>query len=245
VLLNIFFFGRVSADINPEKLRSDSVSRILRVFTQSLGLTCTWCLCFAAHLYAIHLTDEPEGLKVRLLLALLQSFGCFVVIVILDAIADLKCSTPAVDKAIVMIIFALGASVGIAWEQAFHTCAHIAVEYMVEDDSNPIFRISSDPRIWAVCLSGIIVLTVFPAYRFYIVPRMYQMLEEYEHELHTREKEYWARPSMVGHHKGSMITENIFTWTGSSQLETEMVACQTSTATLLPSRVDSGASAHI
>merc|ERR1712000_318412 len=104
--------------------------------------------------------------------------AAFVVMKILDQLADLDCTGPAFDKGIVMLITALGIAVGLSWENVFHECVDICVELMVEDSSS-IFRWSNDPALWALLLSGSIVVTVLPAYRMYIVPTMYSLIEEY------------------------------------------------------------------
>lgn len=217
ISMNWFAFGILKHGINREKLRSDSVSRLIRVFTMSIGMMFAWCTCFATHLFALHLPGSKEGLQLRLVIALFQSIATFFVVCVLDFFADMKCAGPAFDKALIMIICALGASVGLAWEQAFHVCAEVAVEFMAEDTTTWLFRASNDPQVWALVLSSGIVIIVWPAFLFYIVPRMYQMVEEHVNELKVEEQHY--RQSMVMHGKErgdsggiALLSENMFMW---------------------------------
>eukprot|EP00812_Abedinium_dasypus_P000092 NODE_1011_length_1269_cov_325.932455.p2 GENE.NODE_1011_length_1269_cov_325.932455~~NODE_1011_length_1269_cov_325.932455.p2 ORF type:complete len:212 (-),score=53.76 NODE_1011_length_1269_cov_325.932455:619-1218(-) len=55
----------------------------------------------------------------RVVLAILISFVAFLIILGLDKIADLSCTTSTTDNAIFSIITALGVLVGFAWEQSF------------------------------------------------------------------------------------------------------------------------------
>lgn len=211
ISMNWVAFGILKHGINREKLRSDSVSRLIRVFTMSIGMMFAWCTCFATHLFALHLPGSKEGLQLRLVIALFQSIATFFVVCVLDFFADMKCAGPAFDKALIMIICALGASVGLAWEQAFHVCAEVAVEFMAEDTTTFLFRASNDPQVWALVLSSSIVIIVWPAFLFYIVPRMYQMVEEHDNELKVEEQHY--RQSMMMQGKGeALISENLFMW---------------------------------
>jgi hypothetical protein len=197
VFLNWAAFGLLDHGVNMEKLRSDSKSRIVRVITLSVGMTFAWCTCFGAHLLALHMPFAYEGLQLRLLVALFQSVCTFLVVLVLDFVSDTKVAGIAFEKALLMIISALGASVGLAWEQAFHTCANVTVNFMAQDKSIPLFRLSNDPKVWALVLCSCIVCVVLPAYAFYITPRMYQMIEEHQEELMTAERSYRASASVV------------------------------------------------
>jgi len=217
-------FGFLSHGINMNKLRSDSVSRIVRVFTMSIGMTFAWCACFGTHLLALHLPAAKEGLQLRLYIAIFQSIACFIVVLVLDFIADMKIAGPAFDKALVMLIQSFGTSVGLSWEQAFHECAEVAVAFMAQDESTPLFRASDDPKVWALFLSGVIVMAVLPAYRFYIVPRMYAMLEEHETELKNQEAKYtdqYRRSSVRSGDAPIIISETMFEWEEDTKLEVE------------------------
>lgn len=217
ILLNIVFFGVLDNGINWAKLRSDSFGRVIRVFTLSMGMTFAWCTCFGTHMLAMHFSLLQEGLNLRLYIALFQSAASFVMLLVLDKIKDMRCAGPAFQKALVTMMRALGASVGLAWEQAFHTCVHVAVEFMAEDETG-LFRASDDRTFWALWLSAAIVVTVLPAYRFYIVPRMYHMIEEHEEELQKEEESYaqTVTDSLGG--VKSVLSENMFVWEADTQL---------------------------
>lgn len=209
MMLNIQFFGRLDAGINKEKLRSDSISRIIRVFTMSVGMMFAWCMCFVTHLAFLKFPCFHEGICLRLSIALFQSLTTFVTVLVLDRCSDQKCAGPSFNKALIMIIRSLGASVGLAWEQAFHTCVHVAVEFMQEDKT--LFTATDDPKVWAMSLSVGIVFVVGPAYRWYIVPRATHMIEEHEDEM-EKEEEHYAKVASGKGDRPSVLGETLFVW---------------------------------
>merc|ERR1712025_715623 len=83
-----------------------------------------------------------------------------------DVISDMDCTGPAYDRGIVML----------------------TVAFMSEDKI--IFRATNNPKVWSLLLSGVIVLTVLPAYRLYIVPTRCLLIEEYE-RAQEEEEEYY------------------------------------------------------
>jgi hypothetical protein len=186
ILMNVCFYGALERGINESQLRTNYMTRFLRLSSLTLGMVFAWCTIFGAHLLSLHLDFLYEGLKLRLYLALFQTAASFLVILVLDFFADN--AGPAYAKAIVMIIHCLGAAVGLSWEHTFDKCVEVCVEFMTEDSF--LFGFTDDPKIWALCLSAAIVFTVLPAYRFYIVPRMYHLMEEYEDHSHAQEAKY-------------------------------------------------------
>jgi len=106
----------------------------------------------------------------------------------LDILADRHIHWPAFNKGVVMLITSLGIAIGLAWENVFHDCVEVSVDFMVESRS-VLFRVSDDPKVWAFVLSAVIVLTVLPAYRWYVVPTMYHLLEEWEDAMEKLEHE--------------------------------------------------------
>jgi hypothetical protein len=138
----------------------------------------------------VALTLDEEGVRFRLFVAVFQSLCAFVMILGMDFISDMDCTDARYDRAVVMLIEALGVSVGLSWEHAFHECVEVTVEFMSED--KVIFRATNDPKVWSLLLSAIIVLAVLPAYRLYIVPTRCLLLEEYEKAQEEAEEEFRA-----------------------------------------------------
>jgi hypothetical protein len=191
IMLNVCFYGVLERGINEDKLRSNHKTRLLRVTALTLGMVFAWCTIFGAHLLSLQVDFLFEGLKLRLYLALFQSMASFAVILVLDFFADN--AGPAYAKAIVIIIHCLGASVGLSWESAFHRCVEVCVEFMTEDQT--LFKVTNDERFWSFLLSAVIVITVLPAFRFYIVPQMYHLMEEYEDKCHEQEVKFFEARS--------------------------------------------------
>jgi len=226
--MSLFFYGTLDHEIDPDHFRTDSYSRFIRVSTESVGMMFAWLTVFGTHLIAAYF-ELHEGLQVRLFTALGQSLACFLVVLVLDAITDLECSGPHVDKAVIMIIFALGTSVGLTWEHAFEKCAEVAVEFMAEEEDIPLFRYSNDPKVWALGLSICILIVILPAYRWFIVPRMYQMIEHHDKELKMHEEVYRqteyqrrqteAPPGAGGAGEMFGINDGVYVWQGNSQIE--------------------------
>lgn len=192
-LLNVLTYGFLGDAnlIQPETLESRALGRVVRLLLMTIGFVFSWCGGFGLHLYALNFGHH--GLPLRMGLALFTSMVSFMVMKMLDFVADLDCTGPAFDKGICMVITAMGVTIGLSWENAFHECVEVSVEFMVEDKS-VIFSFSDDPKVWAFLLSTSIVLTVLPAYRWYIVPTMYQLLEEHEEKISMEEaKEYQSQ----------------------------------------------------
>jgi hypothetical protein len=220
MLLTVHFFGMLGQGINMEKLRSNFMSRIIRCFTTSLGMTFAWLMKLTIHLCVGGFLDE--GLQLRLLSALGASVATFISVLMLDGMSDWSCTGPATDKAIILVILCLGTFVGLTWEHAFEKCAELTVEIMAIDESNPLFRLSSDSKVWALVLCACIQITVLPAYRNHIVPRMYHMIESHQNDLLEKESEFRRQKlGSVGEHQMGEygMTEGVFFWQGDSQIE--------------------------
>lgn len=206
--VNIATYGCLgnAAEIDVNSMESKPIGRFVVLMTMTTGFAFSWCGGFGLHLYALQF---GHGLQLRLGLALFTSIVSFFVMKLLDMLADLDCTGPSFDKGIVMLITALGVAIGLSWENAFHECVEVCVEFMVEDKSI-IFQASDDPKVWAFALSSIIVLTVLPAYRMFIVPTMYRLLEEYEEMLAQQEiEDYEKQEAIARQYYGAAPTEKL------------------------------------
>lgn len=184
MLANFQLFGVLENTVAEETLRSNMTGRVVRLLVLSISLSFAWCMCFGTHLLALQIGWFKEGLPLRLFLALCQSASAFIIIVMLDFISDMM-KGPRFERAMVMLIDGLGVSVGLSWEHLFHKCVEVCVEFMVQDDK--FFKGSRNPTVWAMVLSCVVVVTVLPAFRYYIVPRMYFLIEEHEERMNEAE----------------------------------------------------------
>lgn len=175
VALNILTFGCLRDRVDGVAMQSMLGARLVKLLLLTISYCFAWGLSFGLHFFALRF---GHGLQLRLSMALATSVTAFVVIKVLDMLADMDCTGAAFNKAIVMLINSLGVTVGLSWEHAFHECVTVVVVLMAEDTM--VFTASDDPKVWAVFLSSSIVMTVLPAYRWFVVPTMYSLIEHYE-----------------------------------------------------------------
>lgn len=207
VIINIATYGCLGdpASVDTDTMESRLIGRFVVLVIMTTGFAFSWCGGFGLHLYALQF---GHGLQLRLGLALFTSIVSFFVMKLLDMLADLDCTGPSFDKGIVMLITALGVAIGLSWENAFHECVDVCVEFMVEDKS-VIFQASDDPKVWAFALSSIIVLTVLPAYRMFIVPTMYRLLEEHEEKLAQQEIKDYEKQEAIARRSSAAPTQEL------------------------------------
>jgi len=138
-----------------------------------------WALFFAGKwgLSFTQVTHEQSLLRVAL--ALLLSGLSFIWIFGLDKIADAdKASggSKSTEHALRTLVQALGILVGFSWEQAFDSAV---------DETAQVAR---NPAIAKLALSIVLVIIVFPAWRFYILPTVNKLEEEHEKKHHAEYK---------------------------------------------------------
>jgi len=192
ILITVLKFASMVRKVDREHLQSKTCHRLIVLFSMTMGNSFAWCMCFGMHLVSVQLAMFREGIRLRLILAMFQSVLAYVIVRVLDIFVDMDCTGDAFDYAIMLIIDAMGTAVGIGWEQAFHECVRVMVEFMVEDTL--VFRFSDDPKTLTSCLSIVIVFPVLLAYRLYIVPMKFELEEKHEREVETKK----VRASMIG-----------------------------------------------
>jgi len=94
------------------------------VLQSAVAMSFAWCLLYFAKWEICRIVPEdllgsPNTIASRIVLALIISGISFLIISVLDKLADSSFTKEDVDKAIRMIIDALSILVGFSWEQAF------------------------------------------------------------------------------------------------------------------------------
>jgi len=108
------------------------LNRAAEVITTMSGMIMAWCLLYAGK-YELarnfpQVIGNPNELDSRIIMAMGCSIVVFLIISILDFVADLDCTGPAVDDILISVIRSIGILVGFSWEQAFDGGAEVIAE---------------------------------------------------------------------------------------------------------------------
>eukprot|EP00812_Abedinium_dasypus_P000367 NODE_1043_length_1258_cov_459.842893.p1 GENE.NODE_1043_length_1258_cov_459.842893~~NODE_1043_length_1258_cov_459.842893.p1 ORF type:complete len:356 (-),score=59.76 NODE_1043_length_1258_cov_459.842893:175-1107(-) len=131
----------------------------IEVMKGSLAMAFAWGLLYAGKWGSATVTvlGSPNAVHTRVLLALIISGVAFLVILGLDKIADMPCTSSNTDNAIFSIITALGVLVGFAWEQSFDG----GLEVIAELTSNPV--------VAELAMASLVAVIVIAPWRKYIL----------------------------------------------------------------------------
>jgi len=150
--------------------RRDYKTRWVFIASSMFATASSWCglYCSKWMLYGLEINaDEdtnPNSCISRVILALLVSFGSFLMIYFLDKLADSDLTDNDADRAIEEVIHAIGVSVGFAWEQAFDAGVETIGE-LTESLGTwyPVFA-----RLgFAIMISAVMI----PAWRLYLIKK--------------------------------------------------------------------------
>jgi len=113
-------------------------------------------------------SDAAKGVETikAVAVAVLITFCCYVMIFVLDKLADADFTDDAIDKSIRELIKALGILIGFAWEKSF--------DASVESVSDEAAHYCPEP-VTKLIMSLIICVTVIPAWRWYILPELQRL----------------------------------------------------------------------
>jgi len=145
--------------------------RVTEQFKVICGMIFAWCFFFGVQMFIEHivdaegLSDAAKGVETikAVAVAVLITFCCYVMIFVLDKLADADFTDDAIDKSIRELIKALGILIGFAWEKSFDA----AVVSVAEEASH-----SLAPSVTKLVMSVVICFTVIPAWRWYILPQL-------------------------------------------------------------------------
>lgn len=150
--------------------RRDYLTRWILIASSTFATAASWCGLYASKwfLYGIEIKEDehtnPNSCISRVVLALLVSFGSFVMIYFLDKLSDLESTDDDADHAIEEVIHAIGVSVGFAWEQAFDA----GVETIGERTES----LGKWYPVWARLGFALMISAVMiPAWRLYLIKR--------------------------------------------------------------------------
>lgn len=177
--------------IRTQVIKGDILTRrATEQFKVICGMVFAWCFFFGIQMFVEHmvdaegLSDAAKGVETikAVAVAVLITFCCYVMIFVLDKLADADFTDDAIDKSIRELIKALGILIGFAWEKSFDA----AVVSVAEEASH-----SLAPSVTKLIMSVVICITVIPAWRWYILPQLQDLgcFDEEEPEGEGEEKE--------------------------------------------------------
>lgn len=155
----------------PEKIEPGTIMstarRMVLVSQTSFAMAFSWCLFTASKWEIARQFPEfaPNGVISRVLLAMELSAVAFVVIVMLDKLADLESTGQVADRAIITIIGALSTLVGFSFEQSFDG----AVEALAD------LCFKQQTMLAELVLATAVVIIVYPAWRMYILRKLLEL----------------------------------------------------------------------
>jgi len=147
---------------------------------QLVFVMCTsWCFLFLSewevnrllHKCAPSSGDmlDPHMTMQRVLMALVVSFGSFILIFGLDYLHDLKLTDSQAEEAIRKVIKAMGILIGFSWEESFHASVAAFAEL-----SDGLLQRTIVEFLLGLALAMIVV----PAWRLYILQKVLQFTED-------------------------------------------------------------------
>jgi len=152
-------------------------------------MTTAWCFLFVSewevnrflHACAPHSGDmlDPHLTMQRVLMALVVSFGSFILIFGLDYLHDLPLTDSLAEAAIRKVIKAMGILIGFSWEESFHASVAAFAEL-----TSSLFQRTMVQFFLGLALAMIVV----PAWRLYILQKVLRLTEDENNEHENRDE---------------------------------------------------------
>lgn len=135
-----------------------------------------WCIHFAVDWWVAS-NFELDGSIKAVVSALLVTLLAFVLIFVLDKVADMHFKDIEVDKALRGMIAGLGMLVGFSWERCFHASVGGLANHHSFTVSAPLGRF---------LVASFLAIMVLPAWKWYILPMLHAHNEHHDefHEVH-------------------------------------------------------------
>jgi hypothetical protein len=174
--------------IRTQVIKGDILTRrATEQFKIICGMIFAWCFFFGVQMFIEHivdaegLSDAAKGVETikAVAVAVLITFCCYVMIFVLDKLADADFTDSSIDKSIRELIKALGILIGFAWEKSFDA----SVESVADEAEREMPQ-----SVTKLVMSVIICVTVIPAWRWYILPEL-QLLGCFDEEDEEAEEE--------------------------------------------------------
>jgi hypothetical protein len=136
----------------------------------------SWCTMFGtkwwlhstmmsldAH-YDLLLPVDPNSTLQRIILALVTTFGSFVLVFVLDKLSDMDCTGAVADLCCDCMISAISILVGFAWEQAFDAGVEVVAALTAEE--SPWY-----PAFTKLGLALVVAIIMIPAWRRHLLKK--------------------------------------------------------------------------
>jgi len=170
----VALLGMVTCHVYEKGLPQPAPNRRLLLMLQMLGsFTFAWCGLQAADWVCENSALEYKWTHVwaKVTLALVVSLLSVGVMFVADFVADLERTPPAVDAAIRDVVLSLGMLIGFSWEHAFA----LGLEDISADEAAVGDEAEMGEAVGRLIFSLFLVLVVFPAYRWYIAPLVFEL----------------------------------------------------------------------
>jgi hypothetical protein len=147
--------------------------RLVEIVQLTASFTFAWCMLCSSTWSTMALAHHLDWTHIwmEVVEAIVVSLTCVFIIRLLDLVADMKSTGAAVDAVCRDCVLAFGVLIGFTWEHPFD----LGVEEIAAG-----FPGYEEIMQFVFCL--VIAAIVLPAYKWYIVPIQFKMLEEKEAE---------------------------------------------------------------
>merc|ERR1712048_53527 len=142
--------------------------RMMIALRITASMCIAWCLMTLAKWRITWIIGDPNLLHSRVILACVVSVFAFVIILVLDKVADLDCTGRDTDTAIFSFIWAHGILVGFSWEQSFDGALEVIAEH------------AFDPTLATLMMATAVAIFVIYPWRLYILPRVIRKEKEWD-----------------------------------------------------------------
>eukprot|EP00931_Biecheleriopsis_adriatica_P106517 TRINITY_DN80954_c0_g1_i1.p1 TRINITY_DN80954_c0_g1~~TRINITY_DN80954_c0_g1_i1.p1 ORF type:complete len:669 (+),score=126.87 TRINITY_DN80954_c0_g1_i1:81-2087(+) len=144
----------------------DEEPRLLVMSMATCNMAFAWCAysCYKWFVASSYFSAVQEDrISLQVCLATFVSSGSFIIIWVLDKLADLDWTGPATDHAIIQVIGGNAILVGFAWEQCFDRAIEVIA---FEDEVQSIMP----ETVTKVVLAAACICIIVPAWRRWILP---------------------------------------------------------------------------
>jgi len=179
-VFHVFWHASMPARIEPGTIMS-TLKRVVLTGQSAFAMAFAWALFTSSKWEIARMLPQfqPNGVVSRVLLAMEISIIVFIVILMLDKLADMDSTGEVADRAIITIIGALSTLVGFSFEQSFDGAVEALADMSFKDH-----RITAE-----LSLATIVVTIVYPAWRMYILRTLTVLKEDYKKRLDVTEGE--------------------------------------------------------
>jgi hypothetical protein len=170
-------YVRVVAERIHGKRRLIGRRRFLDILQSLLAFAFAWCGLAAVSWKCDHFREQMNWTHIwtEVTVAMVVALTSVAAICIIDKLANMESVPDNIEDCIKESVIAFGFLTGFSWEHAFHKSIE---DIAAEMSGFGGFKIGQAWQCFILCIG--VVIIVFPAYRWYIVPTVYRLTEQKE-----------------------------------------------------------------